>query len=154
MAYGLPLAVGLLSDLGHSADHLVDHVRTQHAKAVAMGLTHATRPTPARDVSVDALEREALADRVQIVTEGTVHSHGGGVHAHDGPVGALMSSADASSEAMESDVAPSSVSTHVPAAFATLEVDVQLIGPSPVGVPTLEIGTPTAPPHRPPARLT
>jgi hypothetical protein len=80
-AYALPLAIGLLADAGHVAQHVRSAVQEQRRVAAAFGLAHLSDAPP--PVSAHA---------------GFVHTHGGSTHTHDHATAALLRAAEHADE--------------------------------------------------------
>lgn len=111
LAYGLPLAIGLVAGLGHGARHLGDTILEQKTRAVALGLVHAaTNPSPQTGSPGAGVEAGAGVEPA-----GVVHTHDGSTHAHSTLLGALLSAADDTETGdLELDRAPS-LALHLPA---------------------------------------
>ena len=97
-AYVLPLALGLLAQLGHGVEHALALLDDLERRAAAMGVAHL------HDV-MDHRDHAAY-----------VHAHGGAEHAHDAGIGALLVASDEADEraAETGVVAPIELSSHLP----------------------------------------
>jgi hypothetical protein len=96
LVYGLPLALGMMSDLSHGAFHALESLEQHRAEAAALGLVHTSgRAT-------------------------YTHTHDGVTHSHAGAVDALLVAAEQTDEDAEAAVPVVKLSVHVPAAAAQL----------------------------------
>jgi hypothetical protein len=147
-AYALPTTLGLVTDLGHGAHHLVETVREHRRMAEALGLVHLHEDREAR----------ASDSRVSSSTDAPpapghlVHSHGGAAHSHDAATDALLLAAQEADEGSDEAQAPTvKLAGHVPAGagVAPTTPRVTVAGPLPVSraaaAPDL---SPVSPPPR------
>jgi hypothetical protein len=138
-AYALPLAVGLAAQSAHGLEHTLGWLHGLERRAAAMGVAHL------HDVPAD----DPTGDRV---ASAFVHAHGGGPHAHDAGIGALLVAADEADEhADETITAPLELATHLPATataplLVSVERDLADAGPAPAAPRNL------LPPPLPPPR--
>jgi len=88
-AYGLPLSLGVVSELIHEASHFMERIQESRARAAALGMVH--------------------------LNDSFTHTHDGVTHSHAGAVDALLSASEHADDEQDAAAPVVKLSTHTPA---------------------------------------